>query len=499
MKKLISILLALVLALSMGTAAFALSGTAADKNGKISVENPIAGESYDYYRIFDLESYDTENEAFVYTVNAAWADFIAQSTVKGVYVNVDDQGYVTWVENASAADFAKLALAYAKANGVAKIGTLDSSNRFTAEKLALGYYLVDSSTGALCALDTTRPTATLKEKNEAPEDIKTVEEDSTGEYGAINDADIGQTVNFKSTITVQAGAENYVMHDVMSKGLSWDGTVTVTYDGSAVDAANYTLIKPAADAALADKCTFEVAFDNAWLATLTAGKPIVVAYSAVVNEGAVVAGAGNPNEVTLTYGDKNSTNKTPVSKTVTYTWKVDFFKFTYTGEDESRTQKPLSGAEFTVYKTCNAENGKKVYADPIALVALGENVYRVAVEDDSNTITAITTDDTGRFTVQGLDTDTYYLVENTAPKGYNKLEDAITFVIAQTEDNDGNVSAQVSIDNNVVKTVEVENNSGAVLPSTGGIGTTVFYIVGSVLLLGASVLLITKKRMGSEK
>lgn len=499
MKKLTAILLALMLALSLGTAAFAASGTAADKNGKISVSNPIAGETYDYYRIFDLESYDAENEAFVYTVNSAWADFIAQTTIKGVYVKVDDQGYVTWAEGASAADFAKLALSYAKESGVAKTGTLDGSNHFTAENLVLGYYLVDSSTGALCALDTTQPSATLREKNEEPEDHKTVEEDSTGEYGAVNDADIGQTVNFKSTITVQEGAENYVMHDVMSAGLSWNGTVTVTYEGETVAAANYTLIKPTEGTALADDCTFEVAFDNAYLATLTPGNTIVVAYSAVVNEGAVVAGSGNPNEVTLTYGDKNSTNKTPVSKTITYTWSVDFFKFTYTGASESTQQKPLSGAKFTVYKTCTVENGKKTYADPITLVALGKNIYRVAVAGDTDTLTAITTDDTGRFTVQGLDADTYYLVENTAPKGYNKLEDAIPFVITQTKDDSGNVIAHVSIDNQVVETVEVENNSGAVLPSTGGIGTTVFYIVGSVLLLGAAVLLITKKRMGVEE
>ena len=134
----------------------------------------------------------------------------------------------------------------------------------------------------------------------------------------------------------------------------------------------------------------------------------------------------------------------------------------------------------------------------------GNNVYRVATADDTNTVTVteITTDDTGKFTIRGLDSGTYYLTETATPAGYNQLSGPIEVVISDT----GAVKYKMSGDTEYTEFEEtaepiipVENKAGSLLPSTGGMGTTIFYVVGSILLIGAAVLLVTKKRMSVEK
>lgn len=383
---------------------------------------------------------------------------------------------MTWVEGASAADFAKLAQAYAKENNIASDPTAVTadSTTVTFTNLKLGYYLVDSTLGTLCSLDTTNPNVVMEEKNEEPTNVKTVEEDSTGSYGNKNDADIGQTVNFKSTITAQAGAENYVFHDKMSAGLTFGSVTGVTLNGTTVGTSNYEV----KTTELGDDCTFHVVFTQAFCDTLKANDKIVISYTATVNEKAVIGGEGNKNESKLTYGEDGQFNTQP-SETRTYTWDVDVYKYTMDGE----TERPLAGATFTLSK--NADG-----ADPIKLVDKGDNVYRVATADDTNTVT-VTTDTTGKLTIEGLDSDTYYLTETEAPTGYNKLAGPITIVIADNGD--------TKVNNTVVNEVKVLNQTGTELPSTGGMGTTIFYVVGSILVIGAAVLLITKKRMSASK
>ena len=122
----------------------------------------------------------------------------------------------------------------------------------------------------------------------------------------------------------------------------------------------------------------------------------------------------------------------------------------------------------------------------------GNNVYRVATTGETDTVTEITTDATGKFTIEGLDADTYYLTETAAPAGYNKLAGPVTIVIGENGVVNGTTEAPQGVDE-----VKVLNQSGTELPSTGGMGTTIFYIIGAVLVLGAVVLLITKKRMNS--
>lgn len=305
MKKTLSILLALVLLLALSVPAMAIG------DGTITIDNAVKGQTYTIYEILYLESYNKDAGAYAYKAATAWSSFINSGAVKGVYVSVDDQGYVTWVKDADAAAFAKLAQAYAANNNVTAQGTATADSATVKfENLDLGYYLVDSTLGTLCSLDTTNPAVTIKEKNIEPTNAKTVEEDSTGTYGAANDADIGQTVKFKSTITAQAGAENYVFHDKMSAGLTYTGVTSVTLNGSAVDAANYTV----KTTGMTDDCTFEVMFTQAFCDTLKANDKIVISYTATVNENAVVGIDGNPNESKIEYGQSGKTTTTPPAR-----------------------------------------------------------------------------------------------------------------------------------------------------------------------------------------
>lgn len=475
LKKMLASLIGLLMALTMG----AMPAIAEGETGSITINDAVVGQTYTIYQVLDLESYNASANAYSYKATTAWRTFINSDQIKGTYVEVDAQGYVTWKSGADAAAFAKAAQKYAKDNSITNQGSVTATTTtvsFTG--LDLGYYLVDTTLGTLCSLDTTNPNVVMEEKNEVPTNVKTVEEDSTGNYGEKNDADIGQTVNFKSTITAQAGAENYVFHDTMSAGLTYTDVTGVTLNGTAVDASNYTVVS----IGLTDGCTFEVRFTQTFCDTLKANDQIVISYRATLNEKAVVAGEGNPNTSKVSYGDSSNTKYTPDSQTKTYTWDVDVFKYTMKGE----TETALAGATFTLSKNADGSN-------PIALVSEGNNVYRVAKTGETETITEITTDTTGKFTIEGLDADTYYLTETKAPDGYNKLAGPVTIVIGENGVVNATTEAPQGVDE-----VKVLNQTGTELPSTGGIGTTVFYVAGGALVLIAAVLLITRKRMNNN-
>lgn len=474
-KKMIALVLTMVMVLAMGS----LTVFAEGNTGSITIKNAVVGQTYTIYQILDLEGHNTSANAHAYKATDAWNTFINSDAIKGTYVEVDAQGYVTWKSGADVAAFAKAAQKYAKDNSIANQGSVTATaTEVSFHNLDLGYYLVDTTLGTLCSLDTTNPNAEISEKNMGPTNVKTVGEDSTGNYGEKNDADIGQNVNFKSTITAQAGAENYVFHDTMSTGLTYTGVTGITLNGTAVDASNYTVTAPAADGD-----TFDVTFTQAFCDTLKANDQIVISYTATLNENAVIAGAGNPNTSKVSYGDSSNTKYTPDSQTETYTWDVDVFKYTMDGE----TEKALADAAFTLSKYVGSST-------PIALVSEGNNVYRVAKTGETGTVTEITTDATGKFTIKGLDADTYYLTETKAPNGYNKLAGPVTVVIGENGVVNGTIEAQQGVDE-----VKVLNQTGGELPSTGGTGTTIFYVLGGILVLGAAVLLITRKRMSSEK
>ena len=510
MKKIVSLLLALVMVLGMTVTPFA-EGTTGTGSGSITVTNAVPGQTYTIYRIFDLESYNTTTDAYAYKVNTTWKNFIMQDGVRGVYVTVDSQEYVTWVSGADPAAFAKMALTYAKDHTIDNDGTATASGSsegtsgatVTFTNLPLGYYLVDSTVGTLCCLNTTAPDMTVQDKQVVPTVDKKVQEDSTYEYGEKNSADIGQTVTFRTTIHAQPGAENYVLHDKMGAGLTFESVTSVKIGEQSLNSSTDYMVKTTG---LNDLCSFEIAFTKSFLDTIVSATNSVihVYYTAVLNDNAVVGSDGNPNETWLTYGEKQDL-ETVHSKTDTYTWKIPIFKYEEektTGENGSVTlaKVPLAGAKF---KLCKDSEGN----DPILLVQInagssgnGTKTYRAALSGEKNTVTEVESGTDGNIVIQGLDADTYYLFETKAPEGYNKLSSYVQVIINGTVNESEQLAAgDIKVDNKKVEKVEVKNSTGSLLPTTGGMGTTIFYVLGAVLVLAAVVLLVTKTRMNSKE
>lgn len=473
LKKYFGMLLAMIMVLSMSTVAFAAQGTN-NNSGSITINNAEEGHTYNAYQVLVLESYNTDAGAYSYKANDDWKNWLESQTK---YVSIDAQGYVTWVGGTDAANvaaFAKAALAHAKEASIAPDATKTADGTTVAfTGLNLGYYLVDTTLGTLCSLDTTKPDATMNEKNEVPSQTKEVQEDSDGSWGSENTAEIGDTVNYKTTINAKPGAQGYVLHDVMSEGLTLnENSVTVAGLTKGQDANNgdYHVVTNG----LSDGCTFEVVFHQSYLDTITANTDIVVTYSAVVNEYAQVSPSPNPNETTLKYGE-DSEFKTVPSKTETYTFKVDVVK---TDEDN----KVLDGAQFKLY---DAKTG----GNEIAVVEESNGVYRLA-KDGETGVEYITTVN-GQLEIKGFDANTnYYLEETKAPDGYNKLAERVEIAVKEA-----NLEASVSNDTWQSGGVHIVNKAGDLLPTTGGMGTTILYTIGGVLVVAAgSMLVIRRKR-----
>lgn len=498
-KKILALLLALV---TLSSFAFADGETTT--TGTITIDNAVVDQTYTIYQILELESYDATAGAYAYKASSAWKTFVEGTGVKDVYLSTDAQGYVTWVEGADAAAFAKLAQAYAKENSTTITPSQDPKKATTTTVeftgLALGYYLVDSSLGTLCSLDTTNPTVTIKEKNAAPTNEKKVKEDFTNQYGSENDADIGQTVYFQSTITAQAGAENYVFHDKMSTGLTFvevTGITLTSGETTTAVATSYYTVKKATDTnnKPTDDCTFEVVFTQAFCDNLKANDKILISYTATLNASAVVGLPGNPNESQLSYGNDgngDSTGTTTPSKTITYTWDLDILK--YANDDET---KKLAGVKFVLLRKVADSTQSDKEVEKVATIVDGKISWVDAPTGENPTWpdgSVLTTNENGKIEINGLDADNYYLREIEALPGFNKLGADVTFTIKGKEKD-----AETGKDTYTTVLVKVNNQSGTELPSTGGIGTKIFYIAGAILAIGAAVLLVTKKRVSKTK
>mgnify|MGYP004622862289 CR=1 FL=1 len=499
-KKITAIMLSIMMVLGMSSV---VSAEGTSGTGKITISNAVVGQTYNIYKILDLESYndaDPNNEHYAYKAVSEWKTFLTGTEIKGTYVDVDSDGYVTWKTGADAAKFAKKALAYAKDTTTTPPITAMSTkiaNTTTVEFTGLdsGYYLVDSSVGTLCFLDTMKSgEVKIDEKNVAPTVEKKVQEDSTNNYDNSNTADIGQTVNFKTTITAQAGAQNYVLHDKMDAGLTFDeSTVKVQRKVGSEAATNvnsgYTVKKDSLGESTSNVCTFHIEFDQTFCDTLQANEKIIITYSATLNKDATVGTTGNKNETWLKYGENKNLETAP-SETTTKTYEIPVFK--YTLDTNGTTKKGLGGAIFKLTKT-DGETATSIELIKTS-TGTGKDTYRVAKSGETGTVKTITTSsiggDKGKFTIQGLDADTYYLTETKQPDGYNKLSKAVKIEI----DKDGNIKVD-DIAIAAGEDVKVENKSGSLLPSTGGRGTTLFYILGAILVVGSGVVLITKKRM----
>lgn len=490
-KKIAAIMFAFMMVVSMSCNVKADEGTTATtgETGKITINNAVDGQTYTIYKLLDLESYESKkNEQgeeignYSYKPNTDWNDFISEAADSAniKYFDINKNGYVTWngaITDSRKAEFAQKALAYATTNNIGNKGTATASNNtVTFDNLDLGYYLVDSSVGALCGLNTTNSTATIEEKNGVPSVEKKIVQNNTDVES--NFANIGETINFKTTITAQKGAQSYVLHDTMEKGFTFNKDVKVKVSGQTNylnSTTDYEVVENAED-----KCTFDIKFKEEFLKTINDTTKIEVTYSATLNGDAEIHD-NNDNTTHLTYGEKNNTT---TSTTHTITYGINVLK--YTGD----TTNTLANAKFSLY---DAETNGNIYK----LVQKTDTTnYRLAMTGEDG-ITEITTNNTGKFSIQGLKPGTYWLEETSAPKGYNKLAKRIKVVInddgtliVDNKDRDEN--------NSLINQVNVENKTGTVLPSTGGAGTTMIYLIGGALVLGSGVVLATKRRVKNK-
>lgn len=471
-KKLASLLLVMVMVFAMATTAFA-----AEVKGTIIVDNPVANQTYTAYKIFDV-TYNSAKTNYSYTIETTSEWY---STVKG-YAETTDNGLTltgvagddtTFVVSTSTG-FSAAAFANAlKAAVSGKTGTALTAVGTTvkAADLDLGYYFVTSSTGALCNLTTTDPTVTIHDKNDIPFD-KVDNKESV---------DVGEIVTYTITGKVPDytgfTTYTYLITDTMSEGLTFQKNVKVTVgDTDVTSACTITYDKDGN----ANKFTVSIPVQS-----YTIGAEIKVTYTAVVNEKAVAKIENNA--ATLTYSndptDTSKTTTTPEDKETVYSAKVVINKYV----KGSNTEK-LAGAEFVLYKevkTDGSDTTTKYY------YKWNETDKKVEWTTDKAQATVKTTDDKGAASFDGLKDGTYYLEEVEAPAGYNLLKDPVQITVNGANATTANLSS-------LTVTGNVENSSGAELPETGGMGTTIFYVLGSVLILAAVVLLVTRKRMSSR-
>lgn len=485
MKKFISFLLTIIMVFSMAVSVFATSGTN-DSTGKITISNAAKGETYKVYQLLVLESFDTDKDAYSYKAVPVWESWLRSQEA---YLSFDEQGgYVSWKKDADPAAFAKLALVEAKrleqlpAENPEKITPISKTaegNTVVFDNLNLGYYLVDTTLGTLCFLDTTAKEVTIAEKNEEPTVDKEVKEDSTNKYGKENTAQIGDTVEFRTTLHAQKGAQSYVLHDKMTEGLTLNQN-SIIIEGLE-EGTDYTVQfdrpHPKKDGTTDYICAFEITFSQAYLDRMEEDTDLVLTYTANLNEKAVISTGANLNDTRLEYGEASTTEW---KQTETKTFKFGLVK-------TDKENKLLTGAQFELY---DAKTG----GNKIALVKEATGVYRVATEAERTTgsfVSAVI--EAGKVEIKGLDADTYYLEEIKAPDGFNKLKER-----REVKMEGGNNT--ITMDGDLYKEggVQVVNNKGTELPSTGGMGTTILYIAGALLILAAAAVLLLKKYFHKE-
>ncbi len=351
-----------------------------------------------------------------------------------------------------------------------------------------GYYLIkdlgkgeNTESYSIYLVEVVAKDVQITPKKDQPPFYKSVKDvnDSTGDKTDWQDSadyDIGDDVPFQLGTTLPDNFDVYkeyklVFHDTLSEGLTFNNDVKVYVDGTEIDSSKYTVETPTGD-----NCSFHVTVTD--LKTVNAaakGKIVTVEYTAKLNDNAVIGASGNKNEAQLEYSN-NPNNTADTGKTVEDSAIVFTYEFVVNKVDESRN--PLAGAEFTLYKKVNGAEDKQL-------------TFTVSAEKTT-------------FTLTGLDDGDYVLKETKAPTGYNKIAD-IEFTITAEHENETLNSLTVNNssftpDTTAGKiTTDIENKSGSSLPTTGGIGTTILYVVGGILIVAAGVALITKKRVQNEK
>lgn len=485
MRKVLSVLLVLAMILSLGAMAVSADEV---KDGVITVTDAQKGETYSLYKLFDL-SYDQENTptkfAYTYTKNGEADTFLTALQSDGSPFNLvaivtkpgefnvalkeDLQG------NQNKTKAKEAVINFLKANEAVlptpAEKTAADANPLVFDNLDHGYYYLTSTSGTLVTLDSNTPTVDVQDKNEAPTLTKLVQEDSNQSWGAKNTASVGETVNFKITIAAKQGAKNYVVQDALPAGMTYNGDLAVAGAAAATD---YQVNAQGQD--------ITVTFEKAYLDKIAQNTDIVITYSATVNHSAVVGAAGNVNKAYMTYG---ASGKTADATTTTYTYGFDLVKTTVVGDEENKVHKLLNGAAFKLY---NEKEG----GNEIKLIQQADGRYHPLVGHE-NAADRIDMTQTAKVRINGLDNGTYYLEEVQAPAGYNKVKERIEVKIENA-----NLDATEKDTDYTGGGIEVVNRTGAELPSTGGMGTTMFYVLGAVLVLGAAIALVAKRRVREQ-
>lgn len=511
MKKLSKIFVAIMVIAMLASLAVP---TFAAETGKITINNAVVGQVYTIYKMADLESFSGDN--YSYKVNDYWKAFFQSHSV-----NVDETNHIEYTSTiVNATNFAADALAYATGSGANATNTPSititaTSNTVAFEGLDLGYYVIDSSVGAVCGLTNADPEGVINEKNGTPIIEKYVKEDSTGDWEHTNDEEAGAVVYFQIEVTKVAGAVNYMVADNLSKGLTLDPNlatnIEVLFGTTPAAAGDFTLYINPGDAtawkstllgldmslaqaeALADY-EFVVDLKDETVSAMVDGAEVIVRYTATLNDDAIIASTGNPNEATLIYGNEPLSMLDPV-KTITYIW--DFQVYKYTNADG--TKKPLGDAKFSIYEK-NPEvdsTATAMWLLPMGTDASGVDVYKhVHNPADTTGLTQVITTNgtTGKFRIEGMDSGSYWMKEVAAPAGYHMLRTLVEVKIG-TVGSYSDPSLDYTVADTVDGYIEILNSTGVVLPETGGIGTVIFITVGSILVLSMGVLLVVKKRM----
>ncbi len=481
-RKLISLLLALVMVFALAVTVAAEEGTTAP-TGSITVDNPVADKTYTAYKIFDVV-YDTAREHYSYTIekSSPWFETVNGYTAGLQLTPVADTTSNTYVVTFDESEFSAPSFAETLKNALATVIPTDvhqfaasaDGKQQVANGLLLGYYFVKSSeTDALCNLTTTNPEVTIHDKNDMPFEKKV---DKTN-------VDVGQTVKFTITGKVPDHTGfttyTYLITDTMTDGLTFDKTsVKVTINGTNVpqEPNGYTLTEPNDT----EQFTFKLSIN---VRNFKIGDGIEVTYNATVNEKAIAEIESNKATLTYTNGPTVDDDKTTTEREVkVYSSKIVIDKVEKT--TNGTAGKKLSGAEFVLYKEETIEGNKT-----IKYYQWDETNKKVVWDADKTKATVLETSTDGAATFGGLADGTYYLVETKAPAGYNQLKDPVTVPVKGSDTDTMKLTV----------TATVENQAGTLLPSTGGMGTTIFYVLGAVLVVGAGVLLVTKKRMSQSE
>lgn len=414
----------------------------------ITINKAVKGQTYNAYKIFDVTksgsnyaySINSVNEGEVNPWFAIVDNYAKANTTK---LTLKKVGTTTKYVVTPGKDFdAKHFADYLNTNkGSIKADATATAAGTTVELTVseAGYYFVDSSLGALCILHTATDTLTVEEKNAEPIIKKEALQATAG---------VGQTVNFTIKVTAGGAADtSYIVKDTMTDGLDLVAdSVAIKVGDAVVATSNYSITTSAHG--------FEISFNQTYTATLAKGKEIVITYNAIVNENAIET-SNVTNNVELKYGNTTTTDEVVIPN-------YDFELVKTNGKEM------LTGAEFKLYTAAGVE---------VPVVLVQEGVYRVAKAGETGVVI-----EAGNVRINGLASGTYALEETKAPEGYNQLVARQEFTI------DG---ADLLRD----AAVTVVNTTGTILPSTGGMGTVLFLTIGSIMVIGFGVLLVTKLRL----